>query len=68
MNATITIPHAMAAAAARKAGWPVDACPTAYLESRIDAVFTRTKSGDIQTEAEMKHLPMMAQLIHDATK
>lgn len=68
-TAQIIIPFAAARAAATKAGWPADACSTAWLESRIDAVFSRKGNGDIkvevEVEVEIEHLPTMAQLIHD---
>lgn len=63
--AKIVIPIAAARTAATKAGWPVDACSTAWLESRIDAVFSRKRNGDITVEVEIEHLPAMAQLVHD---
>lgn len=62
--AKIVIPIAAARTAATKAGWPVDACSAAWLESRIDAVFSRNGNGGIKVEIE--HLPTMAQLVHDA--
>ncbi|GEK70508.1 hypothetical protein [Paracoccus denitrificans] len=64
-TAKIVIPFAAARAAATKAGWPVDACATAWLESRIEAVFSRRRNGDIKVEVEIEHLPTMAQLVHD---
>lgn len=64
-TARIVIPYAAARVAATKAGWPADACSTAWLESRIDAVFSRNGNDSISVEVEIKHLPMMAQLVHD---
>lgn len=62
----IVIPFAAVRAAATKAGWPADACSTAWLESRIDAVFSRNGNGGITVDVEIEHLPTMAQLVHDA--
>ena len=64
-TAKIIIPFAAARVAATKAGWPVDACSTAWLESRIDAVFSRRRNDDITVEVEIEHLPTLAQLVHD---
>ncbi|ARC36787.1 hypothetical protein A6J80_10685 [Paracoccus yeei] len=64
-TAKIIIPFAAARAAATKAGWPADVCSTAWLESRIDAVFSRKRNGDITVEVEIEHLPTLAQLVHD---
>lgn len=65
-TARIVIPSTAARTAATKAGWPVDACSTAWLESRIDAVFSRNRNGDITVKVEIEHLPTMAQLVYDA--
>ena len=63
--AKIIIPFAAARTAATKVGWPADACSTAWLESRIDAVFSRNGNGGITVDVEIEHLPTMAQLVHD---
>lgn len=68
MQAQIIIPGEAARTAATKAGWPNDACPTAWLETRIEAVFTLDGQDGIRVEAALTDLGTTAILIESALR
>lgn len=49
--------------AARKDGWPQEACKTAWLESKIPLTFSRSSRGTISTEVDIHEAAKTAALI-----